>query len=135
MPRRDAAATSIVFTPAPARTISARAPASSIDSVTFVERTTSTSAPLATIRAASCASARSGSRRPSQPAAFRPSRPDDSSLSATRTLMGWALGYGLRATGYRLPATGYHLDHVGQQAIPQLRLEPGRLRRHDAAGV
>jgi hypothetical protein len=44
MPRRDAAATSIVFTPAPARTISESDPASSIASVTFVLRTTSTSA-------------------------------------------------------------------------------------------
>ena len=39
MPRFDAPATSMVFTPAPARTISDRLPASSIGSVTFVDRT------------------------------------------------------------------------------------------------
>jgi hypothetical protein len=40
MPRREAAATSMVLKPAPARTMSFKGPASSIGSVTFVERTT-----------------------------------------------------------------------------------------------
>ena len=44
MPRLEAPATSMVLTPAPARTISASGPASSIASVTWVERTTSTGA-------------------------------------------------------------------------------------------
>ena len=86
MPRTDAAATSIVLNPAPARTMSARRPASMIASVTLVERTTSTSACVSPSAAASAASLSAGSYTTSQPMAARPSRPDRSNWSATRTL-------------------------------------------------
>ena len=46
MPRAEAPATSMVLTPAPARTMSARGPASSTGACTGVERTTSTAAPV-----------------------------------------------------------------------------------------
>ena len=59
IPRSDAASTSIVLYPAPARTTRERWPVSSMGRVTFVERTTSASAPLdrsASVRASSFAS-------------------------------------------------------------------------------
>src|SRR5690348_15358737 len=114
MPRFDAAATSIVLTPAPARTINDSAPASIIVSVTVVERTTSTGACDCLIAATSESPDASGSKRTSQPAIFNASSPDFSNLSATRTFMS---------------------DQMREQSVAQLRLEPRRLRRHDAAGV
>jgi hypothetical protein len=60
MPRSLAASTSIVLKPAPARTTIPRRPASSIARVTWVDRTTSTSAPVLPIASSSVASARSG---------------------------------------------------------------------------
>src|SRR3989304_8634511 len=53
----------------------------------------------------------------SRPRSFRPSRPEVSNLSATSTFMG-------------APS-----NQVDEQAVPQLRLEPGGLGRHDAAGI
>ena len=87
MPRFEAAATSMVLTPAPARTISDSAPASIIASVTWVDRTTSTGACVCLIAATSVSPDASGSKITSQPAAFNASRPDCSNLSATRTFM------------------------------------------------
>ena len=60
MPRVDAAATSIVLYPAPARTMRESRPASSMAAVTFVLRTTSTSAPLVRTASTSAASLASG---------------------------------------------------------------------------
>ena len=77
----------MVLYPAPARTTSDRRPASSIGVVTFVPRTTSTSAPVAAMACESVSSFRSGSYTTSQPAAFNPSMPLDSNLSATRTFI------------------------------------------------
>src|SRR5690348_4672103 len=85
MPRRDAAATSIVLYPAPARTTSFNAPAASTDSVTFVERTINTSGFDCWTSFASASSFSPGRLRTSQPADFRPSTPDCSNLSAINT--------------------------------------------------
>ena len=88
--------------------------------VTFVERTTSTSAPR---RRRAVLSARRPSRRArratSHPTAAQALRGRDSSnLSATRTFIEKEI-----------------LDLVNQEPVPELRLEPRRLRRHDPAGV
>src|SRR5688500_5318084 len=117
MPRLLAPATSIVLYPAPARTMSDRRPASSMGDVTFVPRTTRTSAPLAAIASVSASSLSSGSCTTSQPAAFRPSMPLFSNLSATSTFI------------HRSRLVSYC---VNQQAVTELGLEPGRLGRHDA---
>src|SRR5918912_1549966 len=116
MPRFDAVATSIVLYPAPARTTSDSAPASSIGAVTAVLRTTSTSALLSRTAAVNASSLRSGSYRTSQPAAFRPSRPLFSNLSATST---------------RIDDS----NNVYQKTVAELRFEPRRLGRHDLARV
>src|SRR4030095_8604315 len=117
MPRFDAAATSMVLTPAPARTMSDNAPASIIASVTWVDRTTRTGASVFLIAAMRVSPDASGSKMPSQPAAFSASRPDCSNLSATstfiKTLYYGLTGYGL--TGYGL--TGYGLAGYGLRAI------------------
>src|SRR5258708_4917567 len=103
-------------------------PASSIGVVTLVPRTTRTSRPLAAMACVSDPSLRSGSEITSQPAAFSPSRPLVSNLSAIRTFIA-----GPRPTGYHKPwLVSYG---VNQQPIPKLRLEPCGLRGHDAAFV
>src|SRR3954452_11986976 len=56
--------------------------------VTFVERTTRTSALVSPSAVASASSFSPGSKTTSQPAAARPSRPDGSNGSATRTFIG-----------------------------------------------
>src|SRR5574339_1268840 len=96
--------------------MSASRPASSIGAVSFVLRTTSTSAPVRPIASASASSFRSGSYTTSHPAAARPSMPLFSNLSATSTLM-------------------IDSDQMNQQPISQLGLEPRGLGRHDATGV
>src|SRR4030095_5125055 len=93
MPRFDAAATSMVLTPAPARTMSDNAPASIIASVTWVDRTTRTGTSVFLIAALGVS-----------PDAFTRSGPACSNLSATSTFIK-TLYYGL--TGYGL--TGYGL--------------------------
>ena len=96
-------------------------PASSIGAVTFVLRTTSTSAPR---RADRVGQRRRPSgrarRRPRSRRLVRPSSPLCSNLSATSTFMVVVAMLRIRCD---------------QQPVPQLRLEPRRLRRHDAAGV
>src|SRR5829696_2877869 len=120
MPRREAAATSMVLYPAPARTTSESRPALSIASVTLVLRTTRTSACVSAIARVSASSLSSGCWTTSQPAAWSPSIPLFSKLSAISTFMMW------------LPPP---LDQMHDEAVAELGLEPGRLGRHDAAGV
>src|SRR3954468_6998332 len=124
MPRADAAATSMVLYPAPARTMRARAPASIIASVTLVERTTSTPALLSASAAASASSLRAGSYTTSQPAPRKPSIPLCSNWSATSTFI----------SGSRLLRSAQS-DEMGQQTVAELRLEPRGFGRHDPARV
>src|SRR4051812_46072690 len=123
MPRVLAPATSMVLYPAPARTMSDSRPASSMGAVTFVPRTTSTSAPVEAIACARESSLRSGSYTTSHPAAFSPSTPLFSNLSAMRTFM----------PSTRSAASA--LDGVDEKPVAQLGLEPRGLRRHDAPFV
>src|SRR3712207_2499317 len=67
----------------------------------------------------SASSFTSGWYENSQPAASSPSRPDCSNLSAINTRI-----------VFNAPS-----DRVNQNRVAELRLEPGRLRRHDAARV
>src|ERR1035437_145514 len=87
MPRREAAATSIVLYPAPARTTSLSAPAASTSSGTLVERTTSTSGRNCSTSAASASSLSFGAKRTSHPSRASSSRPDCSNWSAISTRM------------------------------------------------
>src|SRR5918994_3347871 len=106
----------MVLYPAPARTMSDRRPASSIAAVTFVPRTTSTSAPLVPIDACSVSSFSSGWYSTPQPAAASPSRPLFSNASATSTFI-------------------RRSDDVDQQPVAELGFEPGGFRRHDPAAI
>src|SRR5664280_1559530 len=87
MPRREAAATSIVLYPAPARTTSLSAPAASTSSGTLVERTTSASGRNCSTSAASASSLSFGAKRTSHPSRASSSRPDCSNWSAISTRM------------------------------------------------
>src|SRR5260370_15959450 len=116
MPRLEAVATSVVLYPAPARTTSDSDPASSIGPVTVVLRTTSTSAAVSRIAAARASSLSSGLYTTSQPAAVKPSMPLRSNVSAIRTL--------IKHEGHSF---SYEMN---QQAVSQLRFEPGRLGTH-----
>src|SRR5262245_38342612 len=131
MPRRDAAFTSMVLTPAPARTISDKVVSASIGSVTFVLRTIRTSGRLAVSASASCRSASDGSYTTSHPAATIESMPLCSNWSAMRTF----IEVGCTHAAHLEVDLQVDLDQMRQQSIPKLRLEPGRLGRHDAAGI
>src|ERR1035438_6381720 len=85
MPRREAAATSIVLYPAPARTTSLSAPAASTASGTLVERTTRTSGRNFSTSATSASSLSFGVKRTSHPSRASSSRPDCSNWSAIST--------------------------------------------------
>src|ERR1035438_1197988 len=87
MPRREAAATSMVLYPAPARTTSLSAPAASTASGTLVERTTRTSGRNCATSATSVSSFSLGAKSTSQPMACSASRPDCSNSSAISTRM------------------------------------------------
>src|ERR1035437_365020 len=87
MPRREAAFTSMVLWPAPARTTSLSAPAASTASGTLVERTTRTSGRNCATSAASASSLSWGAKRTSHPSRASSSRPDDSNSSAISTRM------------------------------------------------
>src|SRR5215471_5598642 len=125
MPRRDAATTSIVLYPAPARTISDKDPPSSIALVTVVPRTISTSGPPSRIAAASASSLRSGWYTTSQLAAFSPSIPLCSNLSAISTFIIKNVHHNGVLLWLAL------LNNMDQHAVPELWLEPRGLRRHD----
>src|ERR1035441_10825703 len=89
MPRREAAATSIVLYPAPARTTSLSAPAASTSSGTLVERTTSTSGRNCSTSAASACSLSFGAKRTSHPSRASSSRSEEhtSELQSLRHLV------------------------------------------------
>src|ERR1051325_2104120 len=99
--------------------MSLSAPASSICSVTFVERTTSASGAYERIASTKASSFTSGWYENSHPAASSPSRPDCSNLSAINTRM----------------VFNASSDRVNKDCVAQLRLEPSGLRRHYAARV
>src|SRR6185503_17843292 len=123
MPRREAAATSMVLNLAPARTTNLICSAANIGSVTFVPRTTNTSGICWRIASVRASSLRSGKNETSQPRACKPSRPDCSNLSAISTRI-------IKSMLQRCS-----LNLMNQQSVAQLRLKPGRLRRHDLAGI
>src|SRR5579862_4839850 len=111
--------------------MSASEVASSIDAGTAVPRTTRTSGVVERIVSASASSLRSGWYITPHPAAFRPSSPLRSNLSATSTFIDDLIGF----TVLCFFPSNHSSNQVRQQAVPQLRLEPRRLRRHDRVRV
>ena len=88
MPRLEAAPTSIVSMPAPARITSVSAvPALSASAVTLVPRTIRMWGSTSLIAAGSASAVRSGCDTMPQPTSFRPSMTTFSNLSAIRTFM------------------------------------------------
>ena len=89
MPRLEAAATSMVSMPAPARITSVRAvPALRVSAVTLVPRTIRMWGSTSLTAPGSAWAVRSGCETMLQPSSLRPSMPTFSNLSAMRTFMG-----------------------------------------------
>jgi hypothetical protein len=89
MPRLEAAATSIVSMPAPARITSVSAvPAFSVSALTLVLRTIRICGSTSLTAAGSASAVRSGCETMLQPSSFSPSMPTFSNLSAISTFIG-----------------------------------------------
>ena len=127
MPRLEAAATSMVSMPAPARITSVSAvPALSASAVTFLLRTIRMCGSTSLIARGQRLRRESGCDTTVQPSSLRPSMPTFSNLSAMRTFI---------EHSSREMQVSQLSQLVHEQPAPQLGLEPGALGRHDLAGV
>src|SRR5262249_15680015 len=142
-PRSDAALTSMVSIPAPARITRLRlVPLRRASPVTFVPRTMSTLGSCSLRATGSASAVRSGSDTTVQPSSLSPSMPTFSNLSAMRIFID-AVRYPARRRP-QLPAwtvagrssdSGWLIELMHKQSAPQLGLEPGALGGHDGPDV
>src|SRR5688572_698359 len=121
-PRAEAAATSMVSMPAPARITRPRpGPAPSVAAVTFVLLTMRMLGSDSATAAGRSSAVRSGRDTTVHPSSCSPSTPTFSNLSAIRTFI----------ERRRLLS----IEGVDEQATSELGLEPGALGRHDLPGI